>query len=679
MSARGRGGQVKNKAPAPVQITAEQLIREAMERVEAEPKAPKQKITDPQELAEFRLQKRKKFEDTLRKQRSNVNAWCKYALWEASQKEFDRARSVFERALEHDYRNQTLWLKYAEMEMKNKFINSARNVWDRAVTLLPRVDQFWYKYAYMEEMLGNVGGARQIFERWMQWMPDHNAWNSYVKLEVRHDNSDRARDIFERWLKCIPEARTYMKYAKFEERLGQRDRARGVYERALEEIKSDHIDEELFIDFAKFEEKCKEYERARVIYKYALDNLPKGKAQELYQTYTAFEKQFGSTAGVEEVILSKRRFQYEEEIKANPKNYDIWFDYIRLEEGNGDKEKIREVYERAIANVPPSQEKRYWKRYIYLWINFALYEELIAQDYERTRGVYTECLNIIPHNVFTFSKVWLMFAKFEIRRKNVDAARKILGTAIGKCPKDKIFTGYIELEMQLGEMDRCRKLYEKFLETRPENVQAWTKFAELESTLQEVERARAIFELAVDQPLLDMPELLWKAYIDFETKLGEHERTRALYERLLSRTKHFKVWMSRAQFEASIGQIQRARQAFDEAEKYFKEQDNAQEERLMILEGWREMESKQGTPQTLSTITAKLPQRIKKKRLIRTEDGEEAGWEEYFEYIFPGEQKQNAALALLQRARQWKKQKQTDTNDDEPNTNDETNNVNDHA
>lgn len=37
------------------------------------------------------------------------------------------------------------------------------------------------------------------------------------------------------------------------------------------------------------------------------------------------------------------------------------------------------MYERAIANVPPIQEKRHWKRYIYLWINYALYEELEAK------------------------------------------------------------------------------------------------------------------------------------------------------------------------------------------------------------------------------------------------------------------------------------------------------------
>lgn len=44
-----------------------------------------------------------------------------------------------------------------------------------------------------------------------------------------------------------------------------------------------------------------------------------------------------------------------------------------------------QVYERAIANVPPVAEKRYWRRYIYLWINYALFEELLAEDVQRTR------------------------------------------------------------------------------------------------------------------------------------------------------------------------------------------------------------------------------------------------------------------------------------------------------
>lgn len=42
-------------------------------------------------------------------------------------------------------------------------------------------------------------------------------------------------------------------------------------------------------------------------------------------------------------------------VKANSHDYDAWFDYLRLMESDGEAEQIREVYERAIANVPPSK------------------------------------------------------------------------------------------------------------------------------------------------------------------------------------------------------------------------------------------------------------------------------------------------------------------------------------
>lgn len=99
-----RATAVKNKTPASVQITAEQILREARERVEQETPIPKQKITDEEELGEYRLRRRKEFEDLIRRVRWNISVWVKYAQWEEAQKDFARARSIWERALEVEYR-----------------------------------------------------------------------------------------------------------------------------------------------------------------------------------------------------------------------------------------------------------------------------------------------------------------------------------------------------------------------------------------------------------------------------------------------------------------------------------------------------------------------------------------------------------------------------------------------
>uniref|UniRef100_A0A3Q3EEX4 Crooked neck pre-mRNA splicing factor 1 n=1 Tax=Labrus bergylta TaxID=56723 RepID=A0A3Q3EEX4_9LABR len=575
--------KVKNKAPAEVQITAEQLLREAKEReLELLPPPPKQKITDEEELNDYKLRKRKGFEDNIRKNRTVISNWIKYAQWEESLKEVQRARSIYERALDVDHRNITLWLKYAEMEMKSRQVNHARNIWDRAITILPRVNQFWYKYTYMEEMLGNAPGCRQ------------QAWHSFINFELRYKEVDKARSIYERYILFLM-MKNWIKYARFEEKHGYIAHGRKVYERAVEFFGEDHLEENLFVSFAKFEEIQKEFERVRVIYKYALDRIPKHQAQELFKYYTMFEKKFGDRRGIEDVIVSKRRFQYEEEVKANPHNYDAWFDYLRLVENDADPDTVREVYERAIANIPPIQEKRHWKRYIYLWINYALYEEL------------------------------------EVK------------------------------------FDRCRKLYEKYLEFSPENCTTWIKFAELETILGDMDRARGIFELAIGQPRLDMPEVLWKSYIDFEIEQEEFGNTRNLYKRLLQRTQHVKVWISCAKFELSIegpDRLQKCRQIFEEANKSMRSCEE-KEERLMLLESWSDFEKEFGSDSSMDRVRKLLPEKVKKRRKLTAEDGSDAGWEEYYDYIFPEDAANQPNLKLLAMAKMWKRQQIVEEEEEE--------------
>jgi crooked neck len=100
------------------------------------------------------------------------------------------------------------------------------------------------------------------------------------------------------------------------------------------------------------------------------------------------------------------------------------------------------------------KEKRFWRRYIWLWVYYAIYEELDAGDMGKCREVWKACLDMIPHKQFTFAFIWLMAAKFELRQLNLTAARRVLGTAIGKCPKKKLFREYIEIELQMREFDR---------------------------------------------------------------------------------------------------------------------------------------------------------------------------------------------------------------------------------
>ena len=77
---------------------------------------------------------------------------------------------------------------------------------------------------------------------------------------------------------------------------------------------------------------------------------------------------------------------YDKQTNVHYKMYDfrLWLMVQLISLGEGDVEMVRETYERAVANVPLSKDNHFWRRYIYLWINYSVYEELETQDIQRT-------------------------------------------------------------------------------------------------------------------------------------------------------------------------------------------------------------------------------------------------------------------------------------------------------
>uniref|UniRef100_A0A0D3HCB3 Pre-mRNA-splicing factor Syf1/CRNKL1-like C-terminal HAT-repeats domain-containing protein n=1 Tax=Oryza barthii TaxID=65489 RepID=A0A0D3HCB3_9ORYZ len=369
-------------------------------------------------------------------------------------------------------------------------------------------------------------------------------------------------------------------------------------------------------------------------------------------------------------IVTKRRSQYERAVTTNPLCYDAWFDLIRLEESAnaGDANRIRDLYRRAVANVPPAAaaaEKRHGRRYIYLWINYALFEELDAEDVARARGVYRECLRTIPHKKFSFSNICVMAAELEIRDKNLAAARRLLGNAIGE----------VQLQLQLGNVGRCRILSQKFIEHAPSSSHVWRSYAALEKKLGETDRARSVYDLAVSQPALDAPELVWTDYIQFEIDAGELDRARQLYERLLGKTQHLNVWVSYAEFEATAcsggaaiagnaaekaERVRRCRAVFRRADEHFRgcaDDPAMKEARAMLLQQWLVKEAAFGDLGEVEPVEKKTPRRVKRKRsLLADGNGGGGGCEEFFDYIFGDEEDATAAAGfkLMKAAYEWK-------------------------
>ena len=234
-------------------------------------------------------------------------------------------------------------------------------------------------------------------------------------------------------------------------------------------------------------------------------------------------------------------------------------------------------------------------------------------------------------------------------------------------PKDKLFKGYINLEFKLLEFVRCRTLHQKHIEWNAANSSAWVEFARFEAALDDQERARAIFELAVTQPELDMPELVWRKYIDFEESEGEIGRARAIFERLLEKTSLLKVWIAYVQFEIENSEGEgeddteqrevseeakaRGRKIFERAYKTMRDQD-LKEDRVALLNSWKAFEEEHGSEEDIEKVLKQMPRKVKNHRRI-----DDDSYEEYVDYIFPADDESAARMSkLLANVAKWKQE-----------------------
>ena len=226
-----------------------------------------------------------------------------------------------------------------------------------------------------------------------------------------------------------------------------------------------------------------------------------------------------------------------------------------------------------------------------------------------------------------------MYAKCLIRNGQLDKARKKLGFSIGAYPKSKSFRDYVNIELELLEFDRCRKIYEKWLEFSPNLAIVWIKYFELEKLLNETERAKSILKLAIDYPTLNTPEVVWKMWIDYETELENFGEVRSIYETLLMRTNHPKVWISFSGFEKKHGSVENVRKIFQDACAKFTEiaksskldeefdSETHGEERKQIFDEWLKFEEEQGDELEIEKVKSRMPNKVKKRRQLFNTDG----------------------------------------------------------
>lgn len=688
---RSNATETKDKI-ADVHISSEGILKDAYDMKNGDIKTPVQKIQDLEELRSYQLNKRREFEQHLNKNRLNYGQWLRYARWEIDMNhDFVRARSIFERALEVDVEYIPFWTHYVQFELTHRNINHARNLLDRGVTILPMRSKLWFLYLQTEETLKNYDNVRTIFERWLTWKPSELAWDAYISFELRYDEYENCRNIYRRYVNEFRSAKTWLQWIDFETKEVPPShqsipRIRRIFESSVDTLlhnpstRNDPDLAEIFDSWAIWEASTKENERAHAIYRELLynENISKLFSREqrlqFQAKYNAFEKIHGNKEDIEESVVMSRKLRYEAELSRNPNDYDTWWKYIKIFENDQDEDLVRTKFHEAFNCKPSDNVKSIaWRRYVFLYIKCALWEEFTCQNAEGAREVWNKCLSVIPHAKFTFAKIWLGLAQFEIRNdedNGLAKARKILGKSIGqscaKGPKTKIFKNYISLEKTLGEWKRVRMLYEKWLETilmsqkDEEATPILLAYIEFEREQGNEERCEALYKLGLQ--LYDMQqtrskfhpiETVWKSLVEFYKEEFKYSEARELLIDLAKKYEDPNIWISLAIFESSVPtpeqfeQLQltdedieleitdahreNSRDTYRRANQFFKDL-GRDEERAMILRAWKRYEMLQGTTETQEEVEQKMPRVVE-------QDGADGNLERTITYVFPEDEK----------------------------------------
>jgi len=98
---------------------------------------------------------------------------------------------------------------------------------------------------------------------------------------------------------------------------------------------------------------------------------------------------------------------------------------------------------------------------------------------------------------------------------------------------------------------------------------------------------------------------------------------------------------------------------------------------MMLLQHWKQFEDEKGDETTRRQVNELMPKRVKKRRRMVTDDGVDAGWEEYYDYIFPdaaASRHTQSNIRLLELAKKWSKQKTGGKGSQKPGDEDEEEN-----
>uniref|UniRef100_A0A8C1SXL8 Spliceosome associated factor 3, U4/U6 recycling protein n=1 Tax=Cyprinus carpio TaxID=7962 RepID=A0A8C1SXL8_CYPCA len=205
-----------------------------------------------------------------------------------------------------------------------------------------------------------------------------------------------------------------------------------------------------------------------------------------------------------------------------PLTEEIWLDWlkdeIRLTEDESDREKVYELFERAVKDYMCPE----------IWLEYVQYSigGMGAQGgIERVRSIFERALTAVGLHMTKGASIWEAYREFEI---------VILSTLVSEPPKLAEYQAYIDFEMKEGDPARVQIIFERALAENCLVPDLWIKYTMyLDRQLKIKDLVLSAHERAVRNCPWTMG--LWKSYLlALERHGADHQTVTDVFEKALN-------------------------------------------------------------------------------------------------------------------------------------------------
>merc|ERR1719481_1276409 len=508
--------------------------------------------------------------------------WIDYCKFLTKQGKVTRTRRVFDRALralpptQHD----RIWPLYIKFVTMHNIPETAIRVFRRNLQMFPENSEQYIEYLTSVDKLDE---ASQVLAKCVnnedfvskEGKSNHQMWNELCDMISKNPTKIESLNVdaiirsgLRRYTDQV--GHLWNSLADFYIRSGLFERARDIYEEAIQTVTTVRDFTQVFDAYAQFEELALSKKMEEVS---ELDAPSPDDEIELDLLMARFEDLMERRP----LLLNSVLF------RQNPHNVAEWQKRVTLLEDK--PHEVIATYTEAVQTVDPKQAVGKLKN---LWIEFAKFYEKNGQ-LEDARIIFEKAVCVAFMKVDDLASVWCEFVEMELRHDAHDNCLKLLRRATAPPPRRvsyhdsaetvqmrlhkslKLWSLYADLEESFGTFKTTKAVYDRILELKIASPQIIINYGLFLKEQNYFEEAFKAYEKGI--ALFKWPNVfdIWNTYLtEFLQRYGgsKLERTRDLFEQCLETCpeKYAKtIYLLYAKLEEQHGLARHAMAVYDRA------------------------------------------------------------------------------------------------------------------